>query len=116
MRDLAKTETARRLRREATAAERQLWEVLRGRRLDGFKFVRQAPAGPFVADFLCREHWLVVEVDGETHRTADELAAEARRSGYLKRDGYRVLRLRNEDVLDGMDGVMAAIAAALKGV
>ena len=115
MRDLAKTETARRLRREATAAERKLWEALRGRRLEGFKFLRQAPVGPFVADFLCREHRLVVEADGETHRTADELAADARRSSYLERDGYRVLRLRNEDVLDGMEGAIAAILAALRG-
>jgi very-short-patch-repair endonuclease len=59
---------ARELRRDLTLAEARLWEQLRAKRLDGFKFIRQGPVGPYVADFLCRSRRLIVEVDGATPR------------------------------------------------
>ena len=61
----AKRSFARKLRREMTEAEGRLWEQLRDRRLDGLKFRRQAPIGSYVADFLCADAMLVVEVDGD---------------------------------------------------
>ena len=69
MRDGAKLSTARQFRRDETFAEKRLWEQLRNRTLEGFKFVRQAPAGPYIADFLCRENKLIFEVDGATQQT-----------------------------------------------
>ena len=81
---------ARVLRREMTAAETRLWTMLRGRRAQGYKFRRQEPLGPYVADFVCRDRQLIVEVDGATHSTAEELARDARRTAWLEAQGFRV--------------------------
>jgi very-short-patch-repair endonuclease len=113
MRQGAKHAPARELRRHQTRAESLLWQQLRNRQLEGFKFVRQAPVGPYVADFLCREHKLVVEVDGATHSTQEELAADARRTRHLSSMGYRVIRFQNVEVAEGMDQVLGLIAQAL---
>jgi very-short-patch-repair endonuclease len=81
--------------------------------LEGHKFVRQASIGPFIADFVSRDRKLIVEVDGETHSTEDELARDARRTAYLRREGYRIIRFWNSDVIEAMDGVIVKILAAL---
>ena len=69
------TTRARSLRNAGNQAEALLWEELKDRRLGGYKFVRQFPLGPYYADFLCREHKLVVELDGSQHagRASDRL-------------------------------------------
>lgn len=112
-RDPYQLPVARKLRRDETSAEKQLWEKLRTRKLDGFKFVRQAPIGPYVADFLCRERKLVIELDGATHSTPEEIESDKRRTGYLARYGYRVIRFDNASVFENVDGVLTIIAAAL---
>jgi very-short-patch-repair endonuclease len=114
VRDDAKLEQAKELRRRSTRAEKLLWEVLRAKRLEGFKFVRQAPIGPFVVDFACRSRRLIIEVDGATHSTDDEIASDAKRSIYLEKVGYRIIRVQNNEVKEGMDGVIADIIAALR--
>ena len=101
---------AKRLRREMTDAERKLWSVLRDRSLEGAKFRRQQPIGPFVADFVCQEQRLIVEADGGQHA---ESVSDNRRTLFLKAKGYRVLRLWNNDILSNLDGVAQVIAAAL---
>ena len=106
---------ARSLWRDQTEAEKCLWGRLRGRRLNGYKFVRQEPIGPFVADFLCRERKLVVEVDGATHSEAHEIAYDERRSKYLRALGYRILRVQNADVFTISDDVPYMILMALEG-
>lgn len=108
------TERARALRVEPPAAEAKLWSRLRARRLNGFKFVRQEPIGPYFADFCCREEMLVVEVDGATHSTDDEIARDARRCSFLRTRGYRMLRVNNGEVYEDMDGVLETILAALE--
>jgi len=113
MRDAAKLSTARDFRRDSTLAEKRLWEQLRNRKLAGFKFVRQAPVGPYIADFLCRERNLIVEVDGATHSTVAELANDKRRTDALTAIGYRVIRIQNEEVMHGLDQVLAIILGAL---
>jgi very-short-patch-repair endonuclease len=70
-------ENARRLRREATDAERRLWSALRDRRLAGYRFRRQYPIGRYIADFACTRHRLIVEADGGQH---DESETDRRRS------------------------------------
>ncbi len=105
---------ARALRRDQTEAERSLWRALRGRALDGLKFVRQEPIGPFFVDFVCREKKLVIEVDGATHSTEEELAFDLRREQYLRDAGYRIVRVTNEDVFRNLEGVCETILAALK--
>ena len=80
---------ARSLRRDMTEAEIKLWYTLRGRRFCGYKFVRQAPIGPYFADFCCRARRLIVEADGVQH--ADN-RRDGRRDAFLRTRGYRVLR------------------------
>ncbi|MFZ0888587.1 MAG: endonuclease domain-containing protein [Candidatus Binataceae bacterium] len=101
MRDLA-----RRLRRDQTDAERELWMRLRARQLD-VKFRRQYPIRPFVADFCCIERLLVIELDGGQH--AMQQARDERRSAYLRELGFRVLRFWDTDVLTNIDGVLEEI-------
>jgi very-short-patch-repair endonuclease len=104
---------ARRLRRDSTPAEKKLWSVLRGSALGGHKFRRQQRLGSFVADFACQSARLVVEVDGDSH--AAQIDYDARRTEYLTREGYRVLRFTNRDVMENVDGVCRVIVAALSG-
>ncbi|MBK1868010.1 endonuclease domain-containing protein [Aestuariivirga sp. YIM B02566] len=106
---------ARRLRRVQTPAEARLWSGLRDRRLQNHKFTRQYPIGPYTVDFLCREARLVVEVDGVTHSTDEEIAYDDRRSAYLELQGYRILRILNDDIYRRFDDVMDMILLALEG-
>jgi very-short-patch-repair endonuclease len=104
-----KTRLARLLRKNSTVAERRLWNRLRSRSLSGFKFVRQEPIGPYVADFVCRDKRLIVEVDGSQH------AADSRdviRDQWLVEHRYRVLRFWNNEVLGNIEGVWETILAA----
>ena len=102
---------ARRLRRQATAFEDGLWQQLRGRRLAGTKWRRQAPVSPYVVDFLCPAARLVVEVDGAQHG-ADALY-DARRSAELEAQGLTVIRFTNAQVRDRLPWVLDAIRQAL---
>ena len=77
------------------------------------KFARQHPVGPYLADFAARSHKLIVEVDGATHSTDDELRKDATRTAFLQSQGYRVLRITNDEVLNGMDEVLTLIGEAL---
>jgi primosomal protein N' (replication factor Y) len=93
-----------------TDAERRLWACLRGRRLVGYKFRRQHPLGRFVVDFACIEHRLVIEADGGQHC---ECWANERRTVWLERRGWRVLRFWNLDILAHTEGVQEMILEAL---
>jgi adenine-specific DNA-methyltransferase len=96
-------------RRGATPAEQKLWTRLRSRQLHGHKFRRQVWLGPFIADFFCAEAKLVVEVDGDTH--AAQIDYDRRRTDWLAREGFRVVRVANEDVMQNIDGVLEYIAS-----
>jgi len=104
---------ARRLRREQTDVERKLWFALRGRRFHGFKFRRQQPVGPYIADFVCFDVRLIVELDGDQHGSAKGLAYDAARTRRFARDGFRVLRFANHEVNANFDGVLDAIERSL---
>ncbi|TXJ08989.1 MAG: DUF559 domain-containing protein [Afipia sp.] len=101
---------ARRLRIDQTDAETKLWHRLRNRQIAHCKFVRQEPIGRYVCDFVCREHALIVEVDGGQHSESryDEI-----RDRSLADDGYRILRFWNTDVLGNIEGVIETIHSAL---
>ena len=105
---------ARALRRTMTKAEVILWQNLRARQLGGFKFRRQVPVGPFIADFACVEGCLIVEVDGGTHSEPDEVARDARRTAFLEQRGWRVLRIWNSDVYENLPGVLENILDQLQ--
>jgi len=106
-------ERVRELRRSATEAEKRLWSELRSRRLEGFKFRRQMWIGPYIADFCCMEAKLVVEVDGSQHEQRSE--RDRLRDEALAREGYRVLRFWNNEVMEKLEGVLTAIRAELLG-
>jgi very-short-patch-repair endonuclease len=108
-----KTSLAKTLRRDQTDAERKLWMILRDRRLEGLKFRRQAPIGPYVADFVCVEAMLVIEVDGSQHAEA-RATYDARRTAYLESLGYRISRFWNSDVLKNIDGVAIEIVRMVR--
>jgi very-short-patch-repair endonuclease len=101
---------ARALRSRMTDAERKMWFALRDRRFAQFKFRRQAPIGPFVADFICFEARLVIEIDGGQH--ADSLA-DKRRDRWFADNKFRVLRFWNNEVFSNLEGVLTVIAEAL---
>ncbi|MEP7173201.1 MAG: DUF559 domain-containing protein [Aestuariivirga sp.] len=105
---------ARSLRKDDTEAERRLWEDLRSRRLNGFKFVRQLPIGPYFADFACRAAKLAVEIDGATHGNNGEVQHDAVRTRYLEEEGWQVLRFWNADVFMARNAVCDAILMVLK--
>ena len=107
-----KTAQARHLRQNETEEEYHLWSDLRARRLNGYKFARQVPLGPYVVDFLCREHNLVVEADGSQH--ADS-ADDGRRTIWLNAQGYAVLRFWNHEISRERRSVLETILAALNG-
>jgi very-short-patch-repair endonuclease len=104
------TRRSRSLRHEMTDAERHLWRRLRQRELLGWRFRRQHPIAGYVADFACIEAKLVIEVDGGQHSGSE---ADVRRDRPIRDQGWSVLRFWNNDVMANVDGVVAAIAAAL---
>jgi very-short-patch-repair endonuclease len=106
------TKRARSLRRELTDAERKLWYALRAHRLAGLSFRRQTPCGPFIADFLCAEARLVIEVDGATHSTEDEIVYDRRRDEWFVAKRDRVLRLTNDEIYRNLDGIRETILSA----
>ncbi len=105
-------EHGRLLRKEATPAEAKLWACLRKGRLRSVVFRRQHPIGPYVADFCAPRHHLVIEVDGSQHLQQEE--ADAQRTEFLISQGYRVLRFWNNQVMNDINAVAAAILDALQ--
>jgi len=105
---------ARALRREMTEAEKKIWCRLRLRQTEGYRFRRQVPLGPFIADFVCREAKLIVEIDGGQHGPMSE--QEAYRTRFLESQGCRLLRFWNNEVLENLDGVQTVIAQGLRRV
>jgi very-short-patch-repair endonuclease len=103
---------ARRLRRDQTQDEARLWEALRGGRLDGWKWRRQVPVGPFIVDFLCLEAALMVELDGGVH--AERAVRDARRDAWLRARGLQVLRFWNREVAADLDRVCWTILSACR--
>jgi very-short-patch-repair endonuclease len=103
---------ARQLRRNPTDAERLLWRKLRFWQVDGLKFRRQQPLGPYIVDFVCLEKRLVIEVDGGQH--AEDANYDNNRDACLQEQGFIVLKFWNNDVLKNTDGVMDVIVEKLK--
>ena len=102
---------ARLLRANATDAEKVLWRQIRGRRLEGYKFRRQAIIEPYIVDFVCYEARIIIELDGGQH--LDQKDYDNRRTILFRRMGYRVLRFWNDDVLNEIHSVTEIIRKAL---
>ena len=104
---------ARGQRDEPTRAEALFWQAVRNRRFAGLKFKRQMAIGPFIADFCCFEHRLIVELDGAPHESLEAQTKDATRTAFLKREGYKVLRFPNERVLGSLELVLGEIGRVL---
>jgi very-short-patch-repair endonuclease len=99
----ARVTKAREFRRDSTKPEKLCWELLRDRRVSGIKFRRQHPIGPYFADFACLSAKLVVEIDGEHH--AFQQVRDARRTAFMEREGWRVLRFWAVEVFESPEGI-----------
>jgi very-short-patch-repair endonuclease len=105
----------RSLRKNATVAELRLWPHLRGRSLDGFRFLRQFGFGGYILDFYCSKKKLAIEIDGQHHGTDSGRAYDEIRSKYLAATGVRVLRFWNSEVMENLEGVLERIRSELVG-
>lgn len=105
---------ARQLRRQQTNAEALLWQALRNRRLARWKFRRQHPIDRYVVDFVCLDAKLVIEGDGATHSTDQEIIQDRQRTHILEVCGYHVLRVSNADIYGNIEGVSETILAELE--
>ena len=105
---------AKELRKEMTEAETILWNELKNRKLNGFKFRRQHPLHLYVADFYCHEKRLVIEVDGGIHNKRKVFEHDQNRSAELDRLGIRVIRVSNEEVILSIQDVINKIKDELK--
>jgi very-short-patch-repair endonuclease len=98
------------MRLNPTDAEHRLWSMLRDRRMPAFKFRRQFVIDPYIVDFACLERRLIIEADGSQHAESEY---DRRRDGFLRSQGFSVLRVWNNDVLENAAGVFEAIFAEL---
>ena len=101
------------LRKDMTEAEVVLWAKIRKRQILGYKFRRQHPIGQCIADFYCHEKKLVVEIDGGYHNVETQSERDEQRTLELEKLGIKVLRFKNEEILDNMNGVLEKIKAFL---
>jgi very-short-patch-repair endonuclease len=103
---------ARRLRRDMTDAERLLWSKVRGHRLAGLSFRRQVPMLGYIADFVCHEAMLVIELDGDHHGRDAGLRKDAARDAAFEAAGYRVMRFPNPELYEHLDDIVETIYRA----
>jgi very-short-patch-repair endonuclease len=101
---------ARKLRQNTTDAEMKFWHEVKAKRFHGLKFKRQYPVGPYYADFACVEENLIVEIDGGQHC---ENAKDEARTRFLEKEGFKVVRFWNNEILNNMEGVLLTLSLAL---
>jgi len=99
--------TAKTLRTKSTDVERFLWRRLQAKQLEGLKFRRQQPIGKYIVDFVCFEKKIIVEVDGGQHSA--EIEKDKERDEWLHKQGFKVLRFWNNEVLINIQGVLEMI-------
>jgi len=100
---------ARTLRKDMPSAEQRLWFFIRRKQLVGFRFRRQHTIGPYVADFVCVETKLVIELDGDQHGLGVAPDHDAKRNNFMENEGWTILRFWNNQVYDNVDGVLEMI-------
>jgi very-short-patch-repair endonuclease len=105
--------SATQYRHEVITAEARLWRAIRGRRLNGFKFLRQVPRGPYICDFLCAEQLLAVEIGSEAEATGGSGGQDLEKVTYLEGRGYLMLRLSSKDVIENLEGTLGILQEAL---
>jgi len=99
-------ERAKNLRERETKSEKHLWEYLKKKKLEGFKFRRQHPISKYILDFYCHEKKLVIELDGSYHETKEQQLKDIKRTKALKEMGLKVIRFKNKEVLENTEFVL----------
>lgn len=105
----SKTIKARSLRKNMTEQERKLWQYLRKRSINNFKFRRQYPIGNYIVDFACLEKRLVIEIDGGQHNQSDNILYDQNRTQYIEKCDYKVIRFWNNEIENNIKGVYEEI-------
>ncbi|MGH7026467.1 endonuclease domain-containing protein [Brevundimonas sp.] len=100
---------ARVLRQASGRAEECVWSAVRGGRIDGYKFRRQHPVGPYFADFACDPLRLIIEVDGGVHRLDEVAARDLERQQALEALGWTVIRVTNDQVYEAPERLLEAV-------
>ena len=98
-------EKARELRKNMTAQERKLWEIIRDRKFYGYRFLRQYVISPYIVDFICKKEKIIIEVDGGQHNEPENIKYDNERTEYLISKGYKVIRLWNNEIDDNFEGI-----------
>jgi very-short-patch-repair endonuclease len=108
---------AKKLRNEMTKAEACLWKyVLRASSMKGYRFTRQRPVFNFIADFMCKELNLIIEVDGFTHTWEMTVAKDELKEAELLKAGFRTIRFSDDEVLTSINGVADAIRKVIEEI
>ncbi len=105
---------AKEMRHDSVVTEKLFWSFVRNRRLDGHKFKRQVPIGPYIADFVCTEARVIVELDGPTHNA--RAGYDAARDAWLRAQGFTVLRFTNAAFTADVDLALQTIVHAIREV
>lgn len=105
---------AKNLRSNMTKEEYILWNILRAKKFYGYKFKRQVPIGNYIADFLCLEKFLIIEIDGGQHNVPQNVEKDTTRTIFFENRGYKILRFWNSDVRENLDGVCSCIKQTLE--
>ena len=107
---------ARNLRREQTPQEKIIWSIIRNRQFYGLKFKRQVPIGKYIADFCCNEKKIIIEIDGGQHNEPQNIEYDNKRTEFMESEGYKVIRLWNNDINNNLEGVYKKIQIEFLGI
>ena len=108
---------ANKLRKQMTKSESCLWKyALKARKMKGYQFRRQRPVLNYIADFMCKELKLIIELDGITHNSEEAAVKDAKRTEALERIGFKVIRFKDEEVLKNMRGVIQKIEMVIEDI
>jgi leucyl-tRNA synthetase len=107
-------ESAKRNRKNLTEAEDKMWQLVRNRYIDNYKFRRQHPIAGFIPDFVCLERKLIIEIDGGYHNEEEQIIFDEARENWLKEFGFDIIRFTNEQVLEDITNVKKAISERLQ--
>jgi very-short-patch-repair endonuclease len=109
-------EIARQLRNNSTKAEIKLWHYLKGKQLRGYDFHRQKPIGNYIVDFFCNKLMLAIELDGYTHGFEEVFERDKVKEQSLQEFGITILRFKDEDIMNNIEGVMTHIEECIKSL
>ncbi len=102
---------AKNLRQTGTPTEEIMWKRLRNRQVQGLKFRRQQPIGPYIVDFYCAEINLIIEIDGDVHCIPSQVTIDQQRQQFLLSRGYTILRFTTNEVLKNIEGILELLVS-----